>query len=54
MDLDRLRPSFEHAREQLRLSRFETFDEFAAYVRQWVTLLNDAAARDAGVVVTTA
>ena len=54
VDLDLLRPGFAAAEEDLHLGWFETFEDFAAYVRQWVTLLNDAAARGAGVVVTIA
>ena len=54
IDLDRLRPAFEQARAELVPQWFETFDEFAAYLRQWITLLHDARARDAGIVITIA
>ena len=54
IDLDLLRPAFDAAKDELNLRWFETFEEFAAYVRQWVTLLHDANARDAGLVMTIA
>ena len=54
IDLERLRRAFDEVRDELPLHWFETFDEFAAYVRQWIVLLDTARARGAGLVVTIA
>lgn len=54
LDLELLRPAFEAAQDGLDLRWFQTFDEFASYLRRWVTLLHEAEARDAGIVMTIA
>ena len=54
IELERLRPAFEEVRDELPLRWFETFDAFAAYVRQWMVLLEAARVRQAGIVVTIA